>query len=125
MLQGLRVAGPLVFEEAVEEALEFRIATEPWEFEQIHRLNYRTFVNEIPQHSPNPEGGLVDKFHAENTYLICVRGRQLVGMIALRAKRPFSLDAKLSDLDSYLPYHRSVSEAGMLAIEPMLVTAGV
>jgi hypothetical protein len=28
--------------------IEFRIATEDWEFEQIHRLNYRTFVEEIP-----------------------------------------------------------------------------
>ena len=35
----------------------YRIAREPWEFEQIHRLNYRTFVEEIPQHPPNPKAG--------------------------------------------------------------------
>jgi len=26
----------------------YKIASEEWEFEQIHRLNYRTFVEEIP-----------------------------------------------------------------------------
>ena len=32
----------------------FKFATEDWEFEEIHRLNYKTFVEEIPQHPPNP-----------------------------------------------------------------------
>ena len=35
--------------------LRFRIADSPDEFEAIHRLNYRTFVEEIPQHPANPE----------------------------------------------------------------------
>ena len=35
--------------------LVFKVATDDWEFEQIHRLNYRTFVEEIPQHPANPE----------------------------------------------------------------------
>src|SRR5437870_4503462 len=61
------------------QSLTFKIATEPWEFEQIHRLNYLTFVEEIPQHHPNPEQRLVDRFHAENTYLICLCGQELVG----------------------------------------------
>ena len=34
--------------------LVFKFATEEWEFEQIHRLNYRTFVEEIPQHQASP-----------------------------------------------------------------------
>jgi hypothetical protein len=33
--------------------LTYKIASEPWEFEQIHRLNYRTFVEEIPLHVSN------------------------------------------------------------------------
>jgi len=37
-----------------ERGLVFKVATEPWEFEQVHRLNYTTFVEEIPQHTPNP-----------------------------------------------------------------------
>src|ERR1700722_2268906 len=81
--------------------LVFKIATEDWEFDLIHQLNYKTFVEEIPQHQPSPLKRMVDRFHAENTYIICLSGRQLVGMLALRGKRPFSLDQKLPDLDSH------------------------
>src|SRR5436309_8651720 len=97
--------------------LVFKIADEDWEFEQIHRLNYKTFVEEIPQHQASPVQRLVDKFHAENTYLICLSGRKLVGMLAVRGKRPFSLDQKLEQLDSYLPPGRKVCEIRLLAVE--------
>ncbi len=97
--------------------LVFKFATEDWEFELIHRLNYKTFVEEIPQHQSSPTQRLVDKFHAENTYLICLSGRKLVGMLAARGSRPFSLDQKLENLDSYLPAGRRVCEIRLLAIE--------
>ena len=54
--------------------LTYKIATEASEFEAIHRLNYDTFVEEIPQHTANPERRLVDRFHAQNTYVICLDG---------------------------------------------------
>ena len=95
-----------------------KLATEPQEIEQIHRLNYRTFVEEIPQHAPNPEGRLVDRFHDENTYVIGVADGRVVAMLALRGKRPFSLDAKLPDLDNHLPPGRHVVEVRLLAVEP-------
>ncbi|MCX7825752.1 MAG: GNAT family N-acetyltransferase [Verrucomicrobiae bacterium] len=97
--------------------LQFKIASEDWEFEQIHQLNYRTFVEEIPQHHASPERRLVDKFHAENTYIICLSGRRLAGMMCVRAKRPFSLDQKLPNLDSYLPPGRTPCEIRLLAVE--------
>jgi aspartate aminotransferase-like enzyme len=99
-------------------ALTYHIAREDWLFEAIHRLNYKTFVEEIPQHDKNPDKQLVDKFHHENTYIVCLRGRRLLGMVAVRAKRPFSLDQKLANLDSYLPGARSVCEIRLLAVEP-------
>lgn len=99
------------------EPLVFKLATEDWEFEQIHRLNYRTFVEEIPQHKPSAVPRLVDKFHAENTYLICLSNQKLVGMLAVRGHRPFSLDQKLPGLDSYLPPGRTICEIRLLAIE--------
>ena len=99
------------------EPLVFKLATEGWEFEQIHRLNYRTFVEEIPQHQPSAHQRLVDKFHAENTYLICLSQQKLVGMLAVRSQRPFSLDQKLPQLDSYLPPGRTICEIRLLAIE--------
>ena len=88
--------------------LVFKVASTPEEFEQIHALNYRTFVEEIPQHAVNTERKLVDRFHEQNTYLICKRGERVVGMMALRGDRPFSLDAKLPALDSYLTPGRSM-----------------
>lgn len=97
--------------------LVFKVASEDWEIEQIHRLNYRTFVEEIPQHKASPSQRLVDKFHAENTYLICLEETKLVGMLAVRSNRPFSLDQKLENLDSYLPSGRTVCEIRLLAIE--------
>lgn len=97
--------------------LIFKFASEDWEFEQIHRLNYRTFVEEIPQHQTSPTHRLVDKFHAENTYLTCLANRKIVGMLAARGNRPFSLDQKLPDLDFHLPAGRSVCEIRLLAID--------
>ena len=97
--------------------LVFKFAAEDWEFEQIHRLNYRTFVEEIPQHQASPTHRLVDKFHEQNTYLICLCGRRLAGMLAVRGQRPFSLDQKLEHLDSYLPPGRKVCEIRLLAID--------
>lgn len=97
--------------------MQFKVASEDWEFEQIHQLNYRTFVEEIPQHQPSTTPRLVDKFHGENTYLVCLADNRLVGMIAARGRRPFSLDQKLPELDAYLPPGRRVCEIRLLSVE--------
>src|SRR5262249_16186357 len=104
--------------------LEFKIAADEREFEAVHRLNYRTFVEEIPQPAPSSEPRLVDKFHAENTYVICLAHEadappRLIGMVALRSRRPFSLDQKLPDLDRWLPPGASTCEIRLLAVEPV------
>jgi GNAT superfamily N-acetyltransferase len=96
----------------------FKFATEDWEIEQIHKLNYQAFVEEIPQHPPNPERRLIDQFHAQNTYAIGLDGQAVVAMLALRSQRPFSLDKKLANLDQYLPPERSLCEIRLLYIAP-------
>ena len=98
--------------------LQFKVATEESEFQQIARLNYLTFVREIPQHPEDDSGSLVDRFHLENRYLIALRDADLVGMLALRGRRPFSLDLKLQDLDRYLPEGRRPCEIRLLSIVP-------
>lgn len=95
----------------------FKVASESWEFEQIHELNYQTFVDEIPQHHKNDNHRLIDKYHEQNTYVICLRGKELIGMIALRDKRPLSLDRKLENLESYLPPFKSILEYRLLAVK--------
>ncbi len=96
----------------------FKIAHELWEFEAIHRLNYRTFVEEIPQHPANADARLVDRFHAENTYCICVRDMRLLAMVCMRSARPFSLDQKIADIERLLPAGKSLCEIRLLAVEP-------
>lgn len=103
---------------AAAEPLIFKIATERVELEQVHRLNYQTFVEEIPQHHQNHDRLLVDRFHDDNTYFVCKHGSRVVGMIAVRSRRPFSLDEKLPNLDSYLPAGWRFCESRLLAVEP-------
>jgi len=79
--------------------VRFKIATDPSEFDQMAGLLYRTFVEEIPQHPPNAERRHIDRFHAENLYLIAVAGTEVVGTIAIRGARPYSLDPKLGAVD--------------------------
>lgn len=95
----------------------FKIASEPRELEQIHALNYRTFVEEIPQHQPNADGRLVDRFHDQNVYAISLSGEHVVGMLAIREQRPFSLDQKIGNIDGYLPAGRKPCEVRLLAVE--------
>jgi len=101
----------------MSQSLHFKLADDVAELESIHRLNYRTFVEEIPQHPPNDAKRLVDRFHAENTYAICLDGHVVVGMIAGRCARPFSLDQKLPNLEQYLPAHTKVVEVRLLAVD--------
>ena len=96
-----------------------KLAETDAEREQVHALNYATFVEEIPQHAANAARRLVDRFDAENAYVIGVDGAgALLGMLALRARRPFSLDQKLANLDDYLPPHGSACELRLLAVQP-------
>ncbi|MGY1462157.1 aminotransferase class V-fold PLP-dependent enzyme [Bacillus toyonensis] len=96
----------------------YKIADQAWEFESIHKLNYKTFVEEIPQHEETEERFRIDRFHEENTYLICLDGEKLVGMVAVRGKRPFSLHNKISNLDVYLNKHgENVYEIRLLSVE--------
>lgn len=98
-------------------SLRVKVATEVWEFEQIHALNHQTFAEEIPRYAALPTRRLIDRFHDENTYVIGLRDRHLAGMIAIRSRRPFSLDERLPNLDSYLPPGRSMCEIRLLAVD--------
>jgi N-acyl-L-homoserine lactone synthetase len=91
-------------------------ATDLNEFLQIHDLNYKTFVEEIPQNQPNREKILIDKFHMKNHYIIAKRDDKVIGMVCYNWKRPFSLDEKINDLDRHLPKHSKLAEIRLLSI---------
>ena len=79
----------------------YKIANTEEEYDQIFKLNYETFVEEIPQHEKNETKKLKDKFHDKNIYIIAKKKHDVIGMIALSDQRPFSLDLKLNDIDKY------------------------
>src|SRR5689334_11562052 len=87
------------------------------EFQQIHQLNYKTFVEEIPQHTANAGRTLVDKFHFKNEYIIALRSQKLIGMVCYNLVRPFSLDEKIPGLDHFLPPHHRLAEIRLLAVD--------
>ena len=83
---------------------------------QIHRLNYTTFVEEIPQHHVNDERVLVDRFQESSRYILAKRNEEVIGMVCYNLQRPFSLDEKMEDLDKYLPQHNRLAEVRLLAV---------
>src|SRR5262245_57762309 len=103
----LRV-GPYVFKRA--ESCE--------ELEQIHRLNYRTFVSEIPQHADTGDGLLVDKFHNKNTYFIVLHDGRLVAMLSAHDQPPFSVAERLPNPGVLQLPGRRPLEVRLLAVEP-------
>lgn len=98
--------------------LSVKIADQQWELDEICRLNHQTFSEEIPQHDTTATGLLIDKFHSENQYIICLNDTEIAGMIALRDVRPFSLDFKLDNIDDYLPPNQSLCEIRLLIVKP-------
>src|SRR5947209_11599711 len=96
----------------------FKLAESEQEFEQIHRLNYRTFVDEIPQHAATGTGKLVDKFHHKNLYFIVLKRGRVVGMLSAHDQPPFSVADRLDDPAILQEPGMKPLEVRLLAIEP-------
>ncbi len=96
----------------------FKRAESADELAAVHRLNYQTFVRELPQHADPGDGQLVDKFHDRNVYYIAVFEGHVVGMISGHDQAPFSIADKMDEpakLDTLGP---RPFEVRLLAIEP-------
>lgn len=106
--------------------IQYKIAESAEELDKIYSLNYRTFVEEIPQHSQNEAHQLIDRFDKENEYIIALNEQEeLVGMVCIRDQRPFSLDSKLDNLDHLLPVHDKKCEIRLMAVRPDYRKTGV
>ena len=106
--------------------IQYKLADSKEELEKIYSLNYQTFVEEIPQHAQNETQQLVDRFDKENEYIIAINEQEeLVGMVCIRDQRPFSLDAKIEDLDRLLPVHEKKCEIRLMAVRPDYRKTGV
>ena len=104
-----------------------KIATTEKEFDDIAALNYETFVEEIPQYVPNEIRRKVDRFHNENQYIVVYKETEIVGMLAFRDNRPFSLDEKLGKIEQYLQEKdcEKLAEIRLLAIKKAYRTGRV
>jgi aspartate aminotransferase-like enzyme len=96
----------------------FKWAETAEEIDQVHRLNYRTFVGEIPQYPDPGTGVLVDKFHHKNRYLIALKAGRVVGMLSGHDEPPFSIAGRLSDPGLIQRPGMRPLEVRLLAIEP-------
>jgi aspartate aminotransferase-like enzyme len=88
------------------------------EFDQIHRLNYRTFAEEIQQYAPDGTGILVDRSHDKNIYYIAVENGRVLGMVAANDQRPFSVEKRLPDSAGLEALGGPLLEVRLLALEP-------
>ncbi len=96
----------------------FKPATTPGEHEQLHRLNYLTFVRELPQHADPGQAALVDKFHDKNLYFVALDGSQVVGMLSVHDRPPFSITDKLADPSVLAALGPRPLEVRLLAVRP-------
>lgn len=96
----------------------FKRAETRQEFDQIHRLNKRTFVDEIPQHDDPGAAALVDKFHHKNAYFIVLRDDRVIGMVSAHDQPPFSVADRLPDPAVLTREGARPLEVRLLAIEP-------
>lgn len=96
----------------------FKRAETGREFEEIHRLNHRTFVDEIPQHQGTDSGLLIDKFHHKNCYFIVLRSDRVVGMVSTHDQAPFSVADRLQEPAILHRPGTKPLEVRLLAIEP-------
>lgn len=96
----------------------FKPAETAEEYAQVHRLNYKTFVRELPQHSDPGKEELVDKFHDRNTYYVALYDDRVVGMISGHDQAPFSVADKMADKRQLSLLGARPFEVRLLAVEP-------
>lgn len=111
------------------DGLIFKLADSPEEFEQIHRLNYRTFAEEVGQYHADGSGVLVDRFHGKNRYFIALENGSVVGMVAANDQPPFSVESRLTDPATLRSLRGPLLEVRLLALEPSrrrrMILAGI
>lgn len=95
----------------------FSLAQDPGDFEEIHRLNHRTFVREIPQHADPGGERLVDRFHDKNLYIVARCGGRVVGMMAVHDQPPFSAAEKMENPEILEQVAGRILEVRLLSVE--------
>jgi len=98
-------------------ALSLRLAG-PADAEALHRLNYRTFVQELGQYADDGSGTRRDKFHDKNIYLVCERAGELLGMVSVHDRAPFSVSSRLPGGQRVEDLSDNPLEVRLLSVRP-------
>jgi predicted GNAT family N-acyltransferase len=99
------------------QGLRFKPVTTDDELRQIHQLNHKTFAEELGQYEISASGELIDRFHGSNTYFVAKDGDEVIGMISINSKLPFSIEKRLADPAATLAKFPAPSEIRMLAVK--------
>lgn len=100
---------------------EVKLATTQDELQQVHRLNFDTFVEEIGQHTAPPgQRHLVDKYDAKNRYFVVKREADVAAMLAVHNTPPFSTAGRLRDPAILEQFGDRLIEVRLLAVRPAL-----
>jgi aspartate aminotransferase-like enzyme/GNAT superfamily N-acetyltransferase len=103
---------------SIRASYTFRVAASSDEIEQVLRLNYQTFVRELGQYADDGSERLVDKFHDKNRYLVGMLNGEVVGMLCVHDRPPFSIAARLPDPSILTTPGSRPLEVRLLAIRP-------
>jgi len=95
----------------------FKPATTAEELGQVHRLNHKTFAEELGQYEVSESGALVDRFHGANRYFVAKSGDAVIGMISINSTAPFSIEKRLRNPAAMLRTIPGPSEVRLLAIK--------
>lgn len=95
----------------------FKPATTAEELGQVHRLNHKTFAEELGQYEVSESGALVDRFHGANRYFVAKSSGAVIGMISINCTAPFSIEKRLHNPAATLTAIPGPSEVRLLAIE--------
>lgn len=95
----------------------FKPVTTAEELGQVHRLNHRTFAEELGQYEASESGELVDRFHGVNRYFVAKNGDAVIGMISINSTAPFSIEKRLHNPAAMLATIPGPSEVRLLAIK--------
>lgn len=96
----------------------FKFAESQEEFVGVQRLNHQAFADELGQHEATGSGLLRDRFEAKSRYVIALRDKDVVGMLAIHDKAPYSIEQRLTDPSILDAIPGRKQEVRLLAIDP-------
>ena len=75
----------------------FKLADTEEEFVGVRRLNHQAFADELGQHEATGNGLLRDRLEWKSRYVVALRDKNVVGMLAFHDRPPYTIEQRLTD----------------------------